>query len=303
MKKINTGQSAQYLIMVAAFCWGLVGIFSRQLAASGFSSIEMVAGRGATVSLCFVAFLLIFDREKFKIARKDILWLFSMGVIGISITPILYFNSMALIALSAACVLLYTAPYMVIILSAVIFKEKITLQKLSALIIAFTGCVMTVGFIDSRGLSLAGVLSGFAAAFCYALYTIIGKVVLSKYNPITVAAYIYPASTLTLLPFCHLSKMMTLIGENYINAVNLLIMGLVLTLLPTILYMSGLKRLEPGKVSIITFVEPLTAAGVGIIVFDEVLSFIKISGIVLIFLSLLILNLNRKQGKAGETSE
>jgi len=59
--------------------------------------------------------------------------------------------------------------------------------------------------------------------------------------------------------------------------------------------MKGLEKLEPGKASIIAFVEPLTAAAAGFVVYNEMLTPLKMLGMALILLSLIILNMKRAE--------
>jgi drug/metabolite transporter (DMT)-like permease len=187
---------------------------------------------------------------------------------------------------------------MVMVLSAFVFKEKVTPQKLAALLIAFTGCVMTVGVIGGHGLPLFGVISGLGAAFFYSLYTIFSKMALLRdYHPLTATAYSYGLAGLILAPLCNWGETMRLIGENSLNVVGLLALGLLLTMLPSVSYLKGLEKLEPSRASIIAFVEPLTAAIAGIVVYSEMLSPAKVAGMGLIFLSLVILNIRKRQSQ------
>jgi len=139
--------------MFSAVCWGSTGLFIRPLTASGFNSFEIAEGRSIVVAVSLFSFLLLARRDILKLRLKD-LWIFiGMGFIGNALMSIFYFYTVDMIALSAASVLLYTSPYMVMVMSAFMFKERITPQKVSALIIAFTGCVMTVGIIGGGSFS------------------------------------------------------------------------------------------------------------------------------------------------------
>ena len=178
-------------------------------------------------------------------------------------------------------------------MSALFFKERVTLQKLSALLIAFTGCVMTVGLIDRSIISSTGVLTGLSAAFCYSLYTIICKIALRKYDAFTVTAYGFGIAGLLLAPLCDFEKMTFLMGESAVNLLYILILGVLLTILPSVSYTKGLKELEPSRASILAFVEPLTSSVAGAAVYGEMLSPVKLLGMALIFISLVILNLNQ----------
>jgi len=281
---------AQLLIVYAASSWGMTGIVTRNMAAAGFSYYEISALRVVFSAIFMIVFMFMTNRQALKIKVKD-LWVFvCMAAVGSAFMTTLYFITMSLIELAAASVLLYTAPYMAMVMSAIVFKEKVTPQKLAALLIAFTGCVMTVGFFGSADLNTIGVLMGLASAFCYALNTIIAKIAVTNHDPFAVATYVFCFAGVMLLPFCDFSNVAVLIVDPA-NIKSILIISLLISVLPSMGYYIGLKTLEPGRVLIIAFVEPLAAACAGFIVFDEVLTPVKMLGMGLIFLSLIVLNL------------
>lgn len=283
-------KTAQLLIVFAAFCWGISGIWIRFLSTAGFSYYELTASRSVIVSACMFALLFITDRPAVKINIRDI-WIFvCTGGFGTVLCTIFYIYTAMKITLSATTILLYTSPYMVLLISAVVFKERITLQKAGALLIAFTGCIMTTGLIGKTHLPAIGVLTGLGAAFSYSLYTIFSKFALKKYKPVTIIAYSHGISFILLAPFCDFGNIMTLVGSGE-DLAALLLFAIVLSLLPALCYLKGLEKLEASRASILAFVEPLTAAAAGAVVYREMLSVIKVTGIALIFLALVVLNL------------
>ncbi|MCL1983745.1 MAG: DMT family transporter [Clostridiales bacterium] len=284
-------KTAQLLIIFAAMCWGLIGTCTRPLGAAGFSYAEVAAARCLIASVGIFAFLLLADRGKAKIHLRDVPVFACMGGVGIALGFLCYFYTLGTITMSAAAILLNTAPYYVMLMSALFFKEKITMRKFGALITAFAGCVMTVGFFDKGDISFIGVGMGLLSALCYSLYTIFGKATVQKYSPLTVTAYTYGMASVCLLPLCNFGHVIGMFGENASNIALCLVLGLLMTLLPSVCYMKGLGKLEPSRVSTLAFFEPLTASVAGFLVYSEELSLIKITGIALIFLSVLILNL------------
>ncbi|MCL1982418.1 MAG: DMT family transporter [Clostridiales bacterium] len=296
-------KTAQLLIVFAAACWGLLGLFTRHMAAIGFTFAEMSASRGLIVSVCLFVFFLLTDREKMKINPPDI-WIFAvMGGVGIALYNVIYFRTMQMITLSASSALLYTSPFMVTVLSALIFKDKITTQKVAALLIAFTGCVLAVGLIRADGIAVGGdinvpgILFGLASALCFSQYTVFGKVALRKYNAYTATAYTFGMAGVSLVPFCDWRHLFMLIGESSHNAMYLFAFAFLMTLIPFVCYTKGLEKMEASRAMVILFVEPLTSTIAGRAVYGEALTPVKIVGIALIFLSLVVLNLKRTARK------
>ena len=291
-RHLSDNRLAPFLIILAAVCWGTIGIFTRELQAEGFTSIQITAARCAVTALCLVTGLLLTDRDKLKIVPKDI-WLFiGTGLMSIVFFNICYFTSIKYLTLSMASVLLYTAPFFVMLMSLFLFHEKMTIQKGIALILAFSGCVLTAGIIGGEVSSITefGILIGLGSGFGYALYTIFGRLALKKYHPITITTYTFLVAAVGILPFCDAGKMIQLSMENTGVLPYILILSVVCTVLPYFLYTKGLKHVEGGKASVMAFVEPMVATLIGIFLFHEQMTLLNMTGVVLIFAAIVLLN-------------
>ena len=82
--------------------------------------------------------------------------------------------------------------------------------------------------------------------------------------------------------------------------VMLLLLGLVCTLLPFLLYTRGLSRMDSGKASVLAFAEPLTATLMGVVAFGEVPDGFGWLGVILLFGALVLLQMPQKQRKTGK---
>lgn len=282
---------ASFYVILGAIGWGVIGLFSRNLSALGLSVIQVTFSRAFVTLIGSGLVLLIFDREAFRIRFRDI-WLFiGTGIVSIVLFNIFYLYTIEISTLSVAAILLYTAPSFVVILSAVFFHDKITLKILIALILATGGCILTTGIIGS-GLSVPviGIVTGVLSGFFYATYSIIGSVALKKYKTTTVVFYTFVFATIGLLP---VSAPLEMIGFVQIPSAlfNMIAIGVISTLLPYFLYSEGLSRMQPGRASILAFVEPITATLLGLFIFHETLSITNTIGILLIFISIVMLSI------------
>lgn len=282
---------APVLIAIAGFCWGIIGVFSKQLASLGFSSIQITESRCLITAVSLAVYTTITDQSKLKIHIKDI-WLFiGTGIFSIAFFNICYFNAIETSDLSSAAILLYTAPFFVLIMSAVFFKEKLTAVKICALAIAFTGCALVVGIIGSSGkITAEGLIYGVLSGLGYGLYSIFGRVALKKYHTLTVTAYTFIVASIGLLPFCGAAEAALLISENPHILLFAAMLGIISTLVPFLCYTKGLSMIDAGTASIIAYLEPLVATACGMILFKEEINVIKITGIALILISIIILN-------------
>lgn len=287
---------AGFCIILAGICWGIIGIFSRNLSLVGFTSVQITTVRCLVTAICLLCYIFIFDKKKITIQLKDIWIFFGTGVCSIVFFNICYFITVEQVTLSVAAILLYMAPSMVMIMSLVIFREKITPHKIVALCLAFVGCIFMTGVLGTSNIKIApvNILIGLGSGFGYALYSIFGKIALKKYHPLTVTAYTFLVASVCLVPFSGVGDVIFHQGVTSKTIINVLLLGVISTLAPFILYTKGLEQMEAGRASIMAFVEPMVATLVGIIVFGEAISISNGLGILLIFSSILLLNLKLK---------
>ncbi|MGN0675136.1 MAG: DMT family transporter, partial [Oscillospiraceae bacterium] len=263
-----------FLIVSAGILWGLMGLFVRNLDIYGLSSMQIVAVRAFFTMIIMIAFTLIYNKELFIIKLRDIWCFLGTGVCSIVFFNFCYFRTITLTSLSAAAVLLYTAPIMVMTLSVILFKEKITVRKIIAAVAAFAGCALVTGAADGMlALNVNGILTGLGSAFGYALYTIFSEYALNKgYNSITITLYTFIFASVGVIPFVNIPELMDKLSSHPSAIGWGVLLAFVVTVLPYLIYTLGLKTVEPGKASVMASVEPVTAAIVGISVFSEPLS-------------------------------
>jgi len=276
----------------AGVLWGTISVFLKNLSSSGLSLIQITACRAVFSSFFLFVYFFVKDKNLLKIKLKDI-WMFvGTGVVSLTFFSLCYFSTILESGASIAVILLYTSPIFILLLSAILFKEKITKIKLFALILTFVGCIFVTGIGGENHLSAKGLFIGLCAGFGYALYSIFSRFALKKYKPLTVTFYTFVFSSISLLPFCYVVEICSSFSEK--SLLFLIGIALVCTVLPYIFYTFGLSGLETGKAAILVTVEPLVGSLIGIFVWKETLDMLKLIGIIMIFIAVILINLNCK---------
>ncbi len=287
------------LIVIAATLWGTMGLFTRKMTELGFSTLQLVFMRASLTAAALFLYLLIFDRHKLKIRFKDV-WIFILaGLISVVLFQHCYTSAIMAGSISIAATLLYTSPIFVTLISAVLFKEKITPIKIIALITAFTGCVLVSG-ITSSGTVLAptAVFLGIASGLTYGLYSIFTKIGLRHYSPLTFTFYTFLTATAALIPLCDISSLAATAFSSVETSVMPVIFGIVTSVIPYVCFTAGLKHIDAGKANITATIEPAVATVIGVFVFDEKLGTAAIIGIIMVLMSAVILNLPHSRHKS-----
>jgi len=284
------------MILVSGILWGLAGIFVKNLNAYGASS-ELIAF--LRVSMAFIIMLAFciskFGIKSLKISRRQLGVCALLGFACHGIYNIFYNSAITELGVSFSTVMLYLSPAMTLILSAVIYKEKIRPIKIVAIIINIIGCGLTVtnGRLSLSGIAFTGILLGLGASACYSLNAIIGKKSEKNANPFIMCMYSFLFASLLLLvaikPWTLTSSLNT----------GIICWGFLYALIPTSLtygvYYCGMQKIRDcSKVPVIASVEIVVASLVGVLIYHEHLGHISIMGIALVLASIIVMNAGRQ---------
>ena len=285
---------AYLYIIGAAALWGLIGLFVKTIAGQGFTSMQIVALRAMASASCITLVMLWKGLGQLRIDWRDC-WMFvGTGIFSLVFFNFCYFNRIQSSSLAVAALLLYTAPAFVMLMSLLLFGESFTAKKALALVCTFIGCGCVTGaFEGGLKLTLSGLFYGLGSGFGYALYSIFGKYAVQKYSSLTITAYTFYFAVLAAVPLAGFDS----VAVSKINLTTIggsLGLGLVCAVIPYLLYTNGLEQVEPGQASILATIEPFVAAAVGMLCFAEPMTMSKAIGMLLIFCSIVILNIREK---------
>ncbi len=277
-------------ILVAAFLWGLTGLFVRNLNSQGLDNFGLLFFRSFITSLTLFIYLFITDKSKLKIKLRDIWYFMGTGVLSFTLFGICYFYTIANASMSLAAMLLYTAPFFVMLMAAIFFREKITATKIFALLAAAIGCVMICGTDTNTAITPFIIFTGLSSGFCYALYSIFGRVALKKYSSATVTVYTFLFASVASMFIVDFPQIANVCIQHPKTLGLAVLFAYISAFFPYIFYTMGLKNTEPGKAAVMATFEAVVASLAGVLVFNENLSTIAIIGIILVLFSVFLLN-------------
>lgn len=283
-------------VLAAGTFWGTMGFFARNLYAAGFGPLEVAQTRITTGLILVGLYILLFNRSQFKVKLKDIWCFLGTGIISLLLFSTCYFSALNYTSLAVAAILLYTAPFFVMLLSLLLFKEKMNSKKVLALILAFTGCVLVSGVGGDTVFSWKGILLGLGSGFFYALYSIFGRYAINRgYGAWTMTFYTFLFCSIGCAFLSDWQVIGGVMAESGANILWVLGLGFVTAFLPYVLYSTGLAHMESSKASILASVEPVVSALFGVFVFHETLSLWGVLGIAMVLGAIIVLNVKGKK--------
>lgn len=282
-------------VLAAGTFWGTMGFFARSLYAAGFGPLEVAQTRITTGLVLVGLYILIFNRSQFKIKLKDLWCFLGTGIVSLLLFSTCYFSALNNTSLAVAAILLYTAPFFVMLMSLVLFKEKMNSKKVLALLLAFTGCVLVSGVGGDETVSWIGILLGLGSGFFYALYSIFGRYAINRgYGAWTMTFYTFLFCSIG----CAFLSDWQVIGNSVQADHSILLwvlgLGFVTAFLPYVLYSTGLEHMESSKASILASVEPVVSALFGVFVFHETMTLWGVLGIAMVLAAIVVLNVKKK---------
>lgn len=283
-------------ILTAASLWGCMGIFVRHFNAAGLAALDILQVR-ILLGLAFVgAYLAVFHREKLRVHIKDLWCFFGTGICSLLFFSYCYFTGMNEASLSVMSVLLYTSPAFVLLLSAILFRETLTAQKLLALGLTFAGCCLVSGLGGGARIGARALLLGLGAGFGYALYSIFSRyAILRGYDSWTITFYTFVFCAAGCLFFTDWGAISGAVRADSTLVWWILVMGFTTAFLAYLLYTRGLEGMESSRASILASIEPVVASVISVTVFHEALSAAQAAGILLVLLGVAVLSMKKRQ--------
>lgn len=290
-------------IVLGATFWGLIAFFVKGLTKYGFNSMEITAIRALSALIFLIILVLVKYRNEVNVQVKHLPLFIGTGIFSITFFNWCYFTAIEEMSISIAVILLYTAPMFVAVLSYFFLHESMNRKKILAIIGTIIGCAFVSGITDisNSQITIFGLIVGLGSGLGYALYTIFSKIALKHYSPFSITLYTFIMASSFLIPFTQLWEK---IDSFFHTEVFLYSLGL--GLFPTVgaymLYTTGLKYVEGSTASMLATVEPIAAFLLGVFVYSEVLSSFQIIGALLIIISVLFVNYERKMDKKNDIS-
>ena len=278
-------------VIAAGVLWGIISIFIKGMNSSNITPLQILQVRTLIASAIMALYLFFTDRNLLCFKLKDIWMFIGTGVISLTFFSLCYFQTIIESGASVAVILLYTSPIFVILMSLVLFKEKITPVKLTALLITFIGCILVSGLGRGNAITVKGFIIGLGSGLGYALYSIFSRYALKKYHVLTIIFYTFLFSGISIIPFSGIAHT----GLMFSGPVLLYGAGIAVfcTVLPYLFYTYGMTNLETGKAAIFVTIEPLVGTLVGCGLYGEPMTLVKAIGIMLTFGAVILLGLKK----------
>jgi drug/metabolite transporter (DMT)-like permease len=271
--------SPRFMMVTAMAIFGTLGPFVRNIAVS---SGELALYRAILAALLITGFLLLTKQKiPFAAIKKEIPLLLASGM-AMGINWILLFQAYKYTTVSLATLSYYFAPVIVTLVCPILFRERLTIKQIICFIMSTLGLILIIGIGDvDGGNNLLGIMFGLGAAVFYATVVLLNKFIKNVEGiPRTFLQFI--AAIIILIPYVFSTSGTTLGSLDTIGWINLLIVGLFHTGITYCMYFSSLKELPGQKAAILSYIDPLVAVLISVVILGEAMTLWQVVGGMLI---------------------
>ena len=229
-----------------------------------------------------------------KIDKPDRMRLFLCALAGIAINQLFFIKGLSLTYPIHAALLLLITPILIVIIAAWILKERLGILKITGLVLGISGALVLVLAKDRPGNGdnvLLGDLFIIINAISYAIYFILVKPLMLKYNAVVVLRWVFTIGLFLVLPFGW-TEFTQIPWERY-TAIDLTSMGLIVitgTFVAYLFNLYGIKILGPSIAGFYIYTQPVFAVLIAMLFLHEHLALYKIIAALLIFSGVYIAN-------------
>jgi drug/metabolite transporter (DMT)-like permease len=290
MQEQGTNRIVYLKLVLVALFWG--GTFiSTRVASQVFSPFSGAAIR-YLIALVFLIPLAFSENRRMLMVEKDQLWiLLLLGFSGIFAYNYFFFKGLKTIPASRGALLVALNPTIVMLLSSLIHKERVTGRQLIGIFISLIG----VTFVISRG-NLTQLLSSFAVGdlfmlgcpVTWAIYTLAGRTALKRTTPLQASSWASFSGCIMLLIGAMSEPLPTEVpGKVWIALAYLGIFG---TVLAFVWYYEGIRKIGATRTSIFNNLVPVFAVLLSVLILKEQVSWYTWLGGALVISGVLFVN-------------
>ena len=277
---MNRQNSARLMLIISMAIFGTIGVFVRNIP---LASGEIALYR-AVLAAIIIGIYLIISKNKIplKAIKKEIPLLLLSGA-AMAFNWIFLFEAYKYTTVSVATLSYYFAPVIVTVVCPILFREKMTVKQWICFVMSTLGIVLITGIGDLGGNNnhLVGILFGLGAAVLYATVILMNKFI-KNVEGIHRTFLQFIAAIVVLIPYVTLTSGINLTVLQGKGWVCLLIVGLIHTGISYCLYFSSLKELPGQKAAILSYIDPLVAVLISVLLLNETMTLWQSIGGVLI---------------------
>jgi drug/metabolite transporter (DMT)-like permease len=259
------------LISVMIFVWSVSFLFAK-VALREFPGL-LFAGIRTTFAAAMVLPIYWWQNgsrpRSWTIAEAP--WLFILGTLGITLNQVFFVLGIARTSVAHAALVVALSPVLVLLVAAVHSEERLTARKIVGLVLAVSGVgALQTSRSSGTEATLLGDLLIFGSAIAVAFYTVYGKRYAMRHGSVTMNFFAYVGGAILICPVTlWQGARFPFASISFAGWAGLLYMALFSSIIGHLIYSYALTHLPPARLSAFSYLQPLTATVLAVLLLDE----------------------------------
>jgi drug/metabolite transporter (DMT)-like permease len=274
-----------------AFFWGTSWAASK-IGLRELMPLHLAVLRFILASIIFFCLVKIFYKN-YHIDKKDKIRIWFLGLLGVVIYFFVQYTGLNMTTTVNSSIIMATSPIFTMLLSTKVFhQEELTYNSVFGALVAFFGVFLV--FTGGKGImiggsTLVGDLLLLLNSGIWAIFTVLGKNVVDKYDPFVVIAHAYIYGTITLLPIAFTPAFINDLKTASISTWSAaLYLALFCSVYSYYMWYKGIKIIGAPKTAMFNYLNPVVAVTIGILFLKEEGSIYTLIGGILVFIGVYI---------------
>lgn len=287
------------LAIMGALFWGLSGTSVQFLENAKHINVEwLLEARLLIAGILTIVLAYVQEGKRvFSIFKepKDIGKLLIFGILGIAMVQYAYFRAIAILGVGVATVLQYVAPTMIIIYLFLRYFKKPSIPELFCILLAMVGtiCIVMQEGLDMSSFNEEALFWGLVSAASICIYTLQPIELLKTYGTTSVVGFaMFICGILSVAMFQQVESEAIWDGMTWLGLFAIIILGTVVSFNA---YMEGVKLIGAVQGSILSSLEPISAALFGWVLLGNEFTLIGIFGMICIIATVFIIAWDRQR--------
>jgi drug/metabolite transporter (DMT)-like permease len=281
-------------LLLTAFFWGGTFIAGRYIA----RDVGPFSAAFLRFTVASILLLLLVQRSEGRlpsVQRGQIIPIILLGMTGVFAYNVFFFKGLKLIQAGRASVIIANNPIVIALFAALIFKERLTLLKVTGIVLSVIGAIIVVSKGQVAEVFRGGIGWGEIFIFCcvgsWACYSLIGKVVITHLSPLVAVAYSSVVGAAALfVPACLEGMFRDISHYTMFDWVGIVYLGVFGTVIGFVWYYQGIKAIGPTRAGqFINFV-PMSAIVLAFFILGEAITVSLLVGTAFVITGVYITN-------------
>jgi drug/metabolite transporter (DMT)-like permease len=293
---MNSNFKVHGALLSVALIYGANYSIAKQVMPEYIQPFGFILIRVIVATTLFWLFHFINKKEEIT-SRKDLIYLFWCSIFGVSANQLLFFGGLNLTSPINASLIMTIVPIIVLGVSAIWLKERLTGRKIAGIILGCTGAILLLAKsnISFENQVFVGDVLIFLNASSFAIFLVMIKPLMLRYSAITISKWLFLFGTIVVIPF-GVGEFSQIEWQSFNYSIWLMVayVAILSTFVAYLLNAWALKFVNSSVVGVYIYLQPVFATTIAISIGQDELTLRKLLLALLIFSGVFLVSYKRK---------